>query len=148
MFSRLYIEYDPLLWTLEKPTDAQRISESVKALPLIVTYPLKGTLLLSPRAGRVVLFPDSGPILPAGWIPGDVTLTSTCLYLPSVSVPAGGPVLYSLSDATASGLEDQLTDAMTDGKPTTVPFSWGTSNGEMVLNGDVLPFAVIVAAVG
>jgi hypothetical protein len=147
MFSYLSIEGDGAVWTLEKAIDPSQISESVTALALIVTNPLKGTLLLSPRAGSVELFSDSGPMQPAGWIPGDQTLPTPCLYLPSVSIPADGPVLYGLSKATAAELPGQLTTAMTAGKKITVPFIWGADSGEMVLNGAVLPFAVLTTGV-
>jgi hypothetical protein len=144
MFSYLYIEGDATVWTLEKPIDATRISESEKTLALTLANPLKGTLLLSARAGSVELFSASGmPLQPAGWIPGEVTLPFPCLYLPSVSIPANGPVLYGLSAATAAALPGQLTTAMNEGTKITVPFTWGTGTGEMVLNGAVLPFAVI-----
>jgi hypothetical protein len=148
MFSYLSIEGDATVWTLEKPINANQISESVTPLALIVANPLKGTLLLSARAGSVELFPDpGGPMQPAGWIPGDETLPSPCLYLPSVSIPADGPVLYGLSKATAAGLQGQLITAMTEGRKISVPFSWGAGSGEMVLNGAVLPFVVMAYAV-
>lgn len=148
MFSYLYIEGDATVWMLEHPIDAKRISESDKAVALSVANPLRGTLLLSARVASVELFPDSGrPLQPAGWIPGDQTLTSPCLYLPSVSIPANGPVLYGLSEATAAELEGRLTTAMTEGKKITVPFSWGVGSGELVLNGRTLPFAIIAYAV-
>ena len=94
----------------------------------------------------VELFAESGPMDPAGWIPGDVTFPSACLYLPSASVPSGGPVLYGLSAATAAELQGRLMTAMNEGTMITVPFSWGASSGEMVLNGAVLPFALITYA--
>jgi hypothetical protein len=147
MFSYLSIEGDGAVWALEKPIDGKRISESVTALALTVANPIKGTLLLSARAGSVELFPDpGGPMQPAGWIPSDKTLPYPCLYLPSVSIPDGGPVLYGLSEAGVAELQDQLIAAMTEGKKITVPFSWGADSGEMVLNGAVLPFAVIAYA--
>jgi hypothetical protein len=148
MFSYLYIEGDATVWTLKNAIDGKRISESGKALALTVANPLRGTLLLSARAANVELFPDSGgPLQPAGWIPSDEPLASTCLYLPLVSIPRNGPVLYGLSEATAAKLQDRLLAAMTEGKKITVPFSWGAGSGEMVLNGAVLPFAILADAV-
>lgn len=148
MYSYLYIEGDATVWTLEHPIDAKRISESDKALALGVANPLRGTLLLSARVASVELFPDSGrPLQPAGWIPGDEAQPYPRLYLPSVSFPKNGPVVYGLSEATAAELEGRLTTAMTEGKKITVPFSWGEGSGEIVLNGRTLPFAVIAYAV-
>ena len=147
MFSYIYIEGDATVWTLRDPISAEQISESAKPLPLTITNPLKGTLLLSARAASVELFPDSGhPLQPMGWIPGDVRQPDACLYLPSASIPENGPVLYGLSKATAAELPERLKTAMTEKAKITVPFSWGASNGEMVLNGAMLPFAVITYA--
>jgi hypothetical protein len=146
--AKISIEGDGTVWTLGTAIDAEQIAESHAPLVLTVTDPLNGTLVLS-KAASVTLFPASGaPANPLGWIPGDAGLPYPCLYLPSVSMPDGHPVLYSLSDATLARLEGRIRNAMTAGTKIAIPFGGGDGGdaadvGEVVLNGALLPFAVI-----
>jgi hypothetical protein len=145
MSDHIQIEGDPTVWTLRQPIDADRISKADAPLALAVMNPLSGTLLLSASAAAsVTLFPAEGiPLNPRGWIPGDVTLPFPALYLPSVLIPDSGALKYQLSEATAVQLAHRIKTAMATRTKITVPFGDAGNNGEVVLNGALLPFAVI-----
>jgi hypothetical protein len=80
-----------------------------------------------------------------GWVYDDYKAPSPFLYLPSVSIPATGPVLYQTSAATTvAELQNTIMMAMSSSHRVPVSFEVAGSVGQVVVNGAALPFAVIV----
>jgi hypothetical protein len=137
----LWIEGDPTNWLLAQ---AQPVpppwAGSSDPVALAVTHPLEGTLVLSPRrAGSAALVQPP----PTNWIPCQLAIAH--IYLPTpagVSYPSPGYPLAPGTDLQA--LEQSLMAAMRQGTVLTVDATgYGGSSGALVLNGAVLPFAVL-----
>jgi hypothetical protein len=146
-FAQILVDGDPTIWTLRDPiSDPAEITESSAPLALGVIRPLNGILLLSAKAAAfVTLFPSPSTPQPMGWIFDDHPVTSLFfLYLPSVSIPATGPVLYQPVATTLAELQEAITKAMTSSHRVAVSFETAGSVGQVVVNGATLPFAVIV----
>jgi hypothetical protein len=147
--AHIHVGGDPHVWTLKEPIDPVEITKSSAPLVLGVQRPFDGTMLLSHKAAAcVTLLPSSGqPLNPGRWIYNDIRRPNPFpfLYLPSVSIPATGPVLYQAHAATTPAeLQDTITTAMTSAQRTAVPFVADGSVGHVVIDGAALPFAVIV----
>jgi hypothetical protein len=146
-YAQILIDGDPTIWTLKNPiSDPAQITKSSVPLALGVIRPLNGILLLSVKAAAfVTLFPASSGPQPMGWIYDDHPVPSLFfLYLPSVSIPATGPVLYQTTPTTLAELQNAITTAMTSSQRVPVSFEAAGGVGQVVVNGATLPFAVIV----
>ena len=137
----LYVGGDPTGWRLVDPVSAPAPwQDSSDPVALAVNWPLFGTLVLAPRhAGSVGVLEVS----PAqSWIPCQIVLPH--LYVPTpggVSLSAPGYALAVGTDLTA--LQQSIEAAMRDGIALDVTVSGPSGSGVIVLNGAVLPFAVL-----
>jgi hypothetical protein len=149
--AELQVGTDPSVWTF----DAANYDEVATALEhpapisIEVTAPMRGTLILNPRAaGTVVL---SQPISPRGWNPsgGDVG-TAPLLYVPSVSGPTRSNPGYLLAARYEMAvLQREIEAAMSGRTLLSLDLESGAQDkGVVVLNGAILPFAVLTRAVG
>ena len=111
------IEGDPTSWTLSTPIDPGQVAGSIGPVPLEVSEPLGGRLLLSPRSvGSVVFFqPAADPR--HGVVPNGVRLPEQCLYVASTTGPdphSNPPRYYLLpQSADLANLEARIAAAMT-----------------------------------
>jgi hypothetical protein len=144
--SFLYIGSDPTSWELGSPEPVPPPwRDSSDPVALAVVKPLYGTLVLAPRrAGSVALL---AALFDYPWIPSQ-------LLLPRVYVPTSAGVGprqpgYSLAAGTnLPELERSLKAAMRDGTTLDLTVSGLDGTGVLVLNGAVLPFAVLCPATG
>jgi len=146
MYSCLRIDDDPTTWLLNEPIDAARLTESSEPLAIAVGYPLTGTLLLSCRAAAsIVLLPrEIRP--PRGWIPTDDALPGQ-LYLPRSAAPGDSAPLYTLPGSVdPAELERRIKSAMLVGGFGSIDIVDAAGNGVVIINGEILPFAVICPA--
>ena len=140
--SFLQIEGDPTLWGLGPVVPENPGWTGPVSLPIVV--PVKGTLVLSPaRVGGLALwYPDEQN----GWVPATVEAPS--LYIPTATGLKEGAVGYPLAppDNDVQALTDKLMKAL-KGAGSTVTVALGfVRGGVVVLNGAVLPFAVVMPA--
>jgi len=143
----LRIEGDPTTWRVGTVIGPGELSNDAPVV-LGVDEPLKGTLLLSPRAaGSTVLLPP--PLGDSGHIPNGVILPpqEDYIYVPSVTGPdhnSHPQRHYRLApSADVAALQAQIIAAMSAGTFVTVPLA---GDGTIVLNGATLPFVVLCAA--
>jgi hypothetical protein len=148
--AELQIGIDPAVWTFD-PASYDAVATALEhPAPIIiqVTAPMQGTLILNPRAaGAVVL---SQPISPRGWNPsGGGIGTVPLLYVPSVTGPTLSNHGYLLSaDYEMALLQRDIEAAMSGGTLLSLHLEAGAPDkGVMVLNGAILPFAVLTRAV-
>jgi hypothetical protein len=143
--SKLYIGGDPTRWGLRNIVPQNPGWNGPVALAIVA--PVVGTLVLSPaRAGSLALLdPDW---LGNGWVPAAVEIPK--LYVPTgtaLTAQNASTLLYPLAapDNDTQALIQKLTDAMSGtGKTVTVALGTGIG-GVAVLNGAVLPYAVVAA---
>jgi hypothetical protein len=143
MYNQLSIEGDPTRWILASTIDETALATAGPPLVATTLHPLPGTLLVSGRAARWVLFASAGGE-PHGPIPTDAVPGPSHLYLPA---PAGldpSAPGYTLAAGTdVAALQAGIVTAMTNGTTLAVPLA----DGELMLNGALLPFAAIFRAV-
>ena len=143
--SILYIEGDPTAWGLRDVAPEFPDWDSTPTA-LAVIGPLVGTLVLSPvRVGSFVLLP---PPAGDGWAPAQQS-AAPFLYLPSATgLPATSPG-YTLGalNRDLPGLQADIMNAMVESTYLPVQVTGAGGTGVVVLNGGVLPFVVIGAAV-
>jgi len=142
MFTNLQIDPDPTIWYLAKATDASTLTASGETVVVDVTSPLKGTMLLSRKAAAgLALFTQFSA---EGSVPHDIRLARPVLYLTSSAGPQTGNPGYELSpDADLNALTSTIQAAMEQGQSVTIPYLGGLTDGQLVLNGAVLPFVVL-----
>jgi hypothetical protein len=137
----LYVGGDPNGWRLVDPVSAPAPwQDSSDPVALAVNWPLFGTLVLAPgRASSLGLL----EVMPVhNWIPCQVVVPH--LYLPAPAEMSVGAPGYALPAGTdLSALEQSIMAAMRDGTTVDVTVSGPSGNGVIVLNGAVLPFAVL-----
>jgi hypothetical protein len=133
MACHVQIGDDPTLWWLVEPIQPGQLTQ---ALAVLTWYPIRGTLVLSPRATNVAIFSPPPVLVPPPLSgPGG-------LYLPTATGPSAGHIGYELSGGTDPGvLADQIKALMSNGHSQT--FTLGGAGGTLVLNGATLPFAVL-----
>lgn len=143
MYYTLRIDSDPTSWEL---TDGiGEVQTSNDPVVLEVYHPLKGNLVLSPRSvGNAVFLDYQLPPNPYGTRPNGYPIPKVgALYLPSPIGPDVQnipPNIYALGDPLdLEVLTADIKAAMTDG--TFLPVN--VTQGEVVINGATLPFAVI-----
>jgi hypothetical protein len=129
---------DPTIWWL-----AQQIQPSQLTQPLgVVTwYPIRGTLVLSPKAAHVAIFSPPPVLVPT-------PLSTSGIYLPTAAGVSAGHAGYALPDNVDPGvLAEQIQTLMRNGQSQTITL--GGAGGTLVLNGATLAFAVTApAAIG
>jgi hypothetical protein len=135
---------DPTPWVLRGTEPHEPAwSQSGEPVTIQVEGPIAGTLVLSPRrAGTLAMTPQRN----SGWVPCE-KLTANYLYVPSATgwdVDASGYVLATGTDP--GDLEQALIAAMSQGTVLTVRLATISGPGFLVLDGSVLPFAVIAPA--
>jgi hypothetical protein len=148
--AELQIGIDPSVWTFD-PASYDEVATALEhpaPITIQVTAPMNGTLIVNPRAaGTVVL---NLPISPRGWNPsGGGIGTAPLLYVPSVSGPTlsnHGYVLSASYEMTL--LERDIKAAMSGGTILSLQLEAGAPDkGVVVINGAILPFALLTRAV-
>jgi hypothetical protein len=139
MACHIQIGDDPTTWWLTEPIQPGQLTQ-----PLIVLtwYPIRGTLVLSPKASHVAIFSPPPVLVPPPLSgPGG-------LYLPTATGPSAGHIGYQLpASVDPAVLAEQIKTSMANGHSQTVTL--GGPGGTLVLNGATLPFAVTgPAAIG
>ena len=123
---------DPTIWWLVSPIEPGQLTQ-----PQIVLtwYPIKGILVLSPRASHVAIFTPP-PVLVPPPLSGPGTL-----YLPTATGPSAGHIGYQLAGGVdPETLAQQIQTLMHNGQSQTLTL--GGAGGTLVLNGATLSFAV------
>jgi hypothetical protein len=148
--AELQIGIDPSVWTFD-PASYDEVATALEhpaPITIQVTAPMQGTLILNPRAaGTVVL---TLPISPRGWNPsGGGIGTAPLLYVPSVTGPTRSNPGYLLSQSYEMAvLQRDIEAAMSSGTLLSLQQEAGAPDkGVVVLNGAILPFAVLTRAV-
>ncbi len=146
MYTTLQIGGDPTTWHLAQAIDgAGQVTGSGAPVSLQVTSPLVGTLLMSRQFAASVAL--SSPPEGTGSVPHDIHLPTPVLYLPSSAGPQVTFPGYVLPFGTdLEELASQIETAMTQRQTCTVPILGSLPEGQLVLNGAVLPFVVLCPA--
>jgi hypothetical protein len=144
----LRIEGDPATWVLGANSPAEVLQQDLISqsgpVTVEVVSPLVGRLVLSTQSVAHVALLTPG----AGWIPGGAIQPRALLYVPSPAGPTLDSPGYTLpASLDLAALEIDILAAMTDGTTIAVEVSDGIFSGPLLLNGAVLPFAVICPAV-
>jgi hypothetical protein len=123
---------DPTMWWLVQPIQPSQLTQP---LTVLTWYPIKGILVLSPRASHVAIFSPPPVLVPPPLSgPGG-------LYLPTATGPSAGHIGYELSAGADPGtLAGQIQTLMHNGQRQTITL--GGAGGTVVLNGATLSFAV------
>lgn len=138
--SILYIEGNPTPWGLRDVRPENPGWTGPVSLP--ITVPVVGTLVLSPaRVGGLALV---DPDWHNGWVP--MTVAAPQLYIPSGTALTSA-LLYPLAppDDDTESLTEKLLGAMRTGSTITIALAL-VGGGVVVVNGAVLPFAVVAPA--
>ena len=137
MACHIQIGDDPTIWWLAEQIQPSQLSQP---LGVLTWYPIRGTLVLSPRAANVAIFTPP-PVLVPNPLSGPGGL-----YLPTATGPSAGHIGYQLAGQDPAALAEQIQALMRSGQSQTITLGAG---GTLVLNGATLPFAVTgPAAIG
>jgi hypothetical protein len=137
MACHIQIGDDPTIWWLAEQIQPSQLSQP---LGVLTWYPIRGTLVLSPRASNVAIFTPP-PVLVPNPLSGPGGL-----YLPTATGPSAGHIGYQLAGQDPAALAEQIQALMRSGQSQTITLGAG---GTLVLNGATLPFAVTgPAAIG
>jgi hypothetical protein len=137
MACHIQIGDDPTIWWLAEQIQPSQLSQPLNVL---TWYPIRGNLVLSPRASNVAIFTPP-PVLVPNPLPGPGGL-----YLPTATGPSAGHIGYQLAGQDPAALAEQIQALMRSGQSQTINLGAG---GTLVLNGATLPFAVTgPAAIG
>ena len=137
MACHIQIGDDPTIWWLAEQIQPSQLSQP---LGVLTWYPIRGTLVLSPRASNVAIFTPP-PVLVPNPLSGPGGL-----YLPTATGPSAGHIGYQLAGQDPATLAEQIQALMRSGQSQTITLAAG---GTLVLNGATLPFAVTgPAAIG
>jgi hypothetical protein len=127
----IQIEGDPTRWWFEQSIDVGGLAE--QALSIQVHAPLVGTLVLSPKAGSVL-------VVEQGSVPTALNNPHPVIYVPTPGGPSAASPGHDLpSSVNLSNLASQLAAAMRGGSRQSVALASGT----LVLNGAALAFVVV-----
>jgi hypothetical protein len=150
VYARLQTGNDPAIWYFEPASfDAVASALTPPAAPVAVDViaPLKGRLVLNPRASGIVAL--TLPVTPVGWIPSGICLPSSpLLYACSVTGPTHDAPGYTLASGyQLAALEQEIVAAMTEGTSLTVALDVALpGKGMLALSGAALAYAVICPA--
>jgi hypothetical protein len=130
MACHIQIGDDPTMWWL---TEQIQPSQLTQPLAVLTWYPIRGCLVLSPRASHVAIFEPPPVLVPP-------PLNQAGIYLPTaagVSAHAG----YELPNNVDPGvLAEQIQTSMRNSQSQIITL--GGAGGTLVLNGATLSFAV------
>ena len=133
------IDDDPTSWELSE--GLEQVPTSGAPVPLQVSHPLMGTLVLSPRSVGSAVFFETFPS--HGTHPNGIFLPEQVLYVPSpagLDVHSNPPNFYTFPGTVSrEALQADITAAMTDGTFLTVDIT----EGVVVINGATVSFAVL-----
>ena len=130
MACHIQIGDDPTIWWLAEQIQPSQLSQP---LSVLTWYPIRGTLVLSPRASNVAIFTPP-PVLVPNPLSGPGGL-----YLPTATGPSAGHIGYQLAGQDPAALAEQIQALMRSGQSQTITLGAG---GTLVLNGATLSFAV------
>jgi hypothetical protein len=138
MACHIQIGDDPTIWWLAEPIQPSQLTQP---LGVLTWYPIRGNLVLSPRASHVAIFTPP-PVLVPNPLSGPGGL-----YLPTAAGPSAGHIGYELAGQDPGVLAQQIQALMRNGQSQTITL--GGAGGTLVLNGATLSFAVTgPAAIG
>ncbi len=143
----LRIGTDPTDWEVLQDLDISALAQQLAAGPveLPVSYPLRGTLVVSARNAGAVSYTLPGP---HGSHPTGAELPSPAIHLPSATAPTQDMPGDTLPRGTdMDQLQQSIVAAMTDGTFLTIQTS-SVPGGALVLNGATLAYAVLCRAAG
>ena len=133
MACHIQIGDDPTIWWL---TEQIQPSQLTQPLGVLTWYPIRGILVLSPKAAHVAIF-DPPPVL----VPPPLLGPMSSIYLPTATGPSAGHIGYELPGTVDPGvLSEQIQALMRNGQSQTITL--GGAGGTLVLNGATLSFAV------
>ena len=129
---------DPTIWWLVQPIQPSQLTQP---LSVLTWFPIKGILVLSPKAAHVAIFEPPPVLVPT-------PLSTSGIYLPTAAGVSAGHAGYALPDNVDPGvLAEQIQTLMRNGQSQTITL--GGAGGTLVLNGATLAFAVTApAAIG
>ena len=130
MACHIQIGDDPTIWWLAEPIQPGQLTQP---LGVLCWYPIRGSLVLSPRASHVAIFTPTPVLVP------DPLSGPGGLYLPTATGPSAGHTGYELAGQDPDALAGQIQALMHSGQSQTIALSDG---GTLVLNGATLTFAV------
>jgi hypothetical protein len=134
MACHIQIGDDPTIWWLVQPIQPSQLTQP---LSVLTWFPIKGILVLSPKAAHVAIF-DPPPVL----VPTPIqTPGGSSIYLPTAAGVSAGHAGYALPGTVDPGvLAEQIQTLMHNGQSQTITL--GGTGGTLVLNGATLSFAV------
>jgi hypothetical protein len=122
---------DPTIWWL---TEQIQPSQLTQPLVVLTWYPIRGILVLSPKAAYVAIFAPPPVLVPT-------PLSTSGIYLPTAAGVSAGHAGYALPATVDPGvLSEQIQTLMRNGQSQTITL--GGAGGTLVLNGATLSFAV------
>ena len=132
MACHIQIGDDPTIWWLVQPIQPSQLTQP---LTVLTWYPIRGILVLSPRASHVAIFEPPPVLVPP-------PLAESGIYLPTAAgVSAGHGGYEVVADAfDPAVLAEQIQTSMRNGHSQTITL--GGAGGTLVLNGATLSFAV------
>jgi hypothetical protein len=130
MACHIQIGDDPTIWWLAEQIQPSQLTQP---LGVLCWYPIRGSLVLSPRASHVAIFTPP-PVLVPNPLSGPGNL-----YLPTATGPSAGHIGYEVPGDPAV-LGEQIQALMRNGQSQTITL--GGAGGTLVLNGATLSFAV------
>jgi hypothetical protein len=137
MACHIQIGEDPTIWWLAEPIQPTQLTQP---LSVIAWYPIRGMLVLSPRATHVAIFTPPPVLVPS-------PVSAAGIYLPTAAGVSAGHTGYELAGQDPGVLAEQIQALMQSGHSQTITL--GGAGGTLVLNGATLSFAVTgPAAIG
>ncbi|MGH3205330.1 MAG: hypothetical protein ACRDOA_06565 [Streptosporangiaceae bacterium] len=130
MACHIQIGEDPTIWWLAEPIQPSQLTQP---LSVLTWYPIRGNLVLSPRATHVAIFTPPPVLVPS-------SVASPGIYLPTAAGVSAGHAGYELAGQDPAALATQIQALMHSGQSQTITL--GGAGGTLVLNGATLPFAV------
>ena len=133
MACHIQIGDDPTVWWLTEPIQPGQLTQP---LTVLTWYPIRGILVLSPKASHVAIFTPPPVLVPTPiQTPG-----GSSIYLPTAAGVSAGHAGYALPGGDPQVLADQIQTLMHNGQSQTITL--GGAGGTLVLNGATLAFAV------
>ena len=122
---------DPTVWWLTEPIQPGQLTQP---LTVLTWYPIRGILVLSPKAPHVAIFTPPPVLVPT-------PLATPGIYLPTAAGVSAGHAGYELAGNVDPGvLAGQIQTLMRNAQSQTMTL--GGAGGTLVLNGATLSFAV------
>jgi hypothetical protein len=142
----LRIDLDPIVWRLtDEQAEALHAAATGPGDPVAVDVfaPWSGRLLVAPRAIGALAFLASATA-GGGWVPSDVDVPTTRIYVPGAAPAPDQQLGYPLGEHTdLAALELSLLAALGDGTTVSVAVPSLPVPSRLVLNGAVLSHVVL-----